>query len=92
MIADVVLSFRVAVVLWGLPGDSRGWPVIVIGLASILAAIAYTGGPFPLGYNGLGDIFVFIFFGLVAVVVRTYVQAFQITWLAFGARCRWAFS
>ncbi len=52
-----------------------GWVVAAIGLASIIAAIAYTGGPYPLGYNGLGDIFVFIFFGLAAVVGTYYVQA-----------------
>lgn len=44
-----------------------GWPFLVIGLTSILAAVAYTGGPYPLGYNGLGDLFVMIFFGFVAV-------------------------
>ena len=52
-----------------------GWPVIAIGIASILAAIAYTGGPYPLGYHGLGDIFVFIFFGVAAVAGTYYVQA-----------------
>jgi 1,4-dihydroxy-2-naphthoate polyprenyltransferase len=52
-----------------------GWPIILIGLAAILAAIAYTGGPFPLGYYGLGDVFVFIFFGLVSVSGTYYVQA-----------------
>jgi len=52
-----------------------GWPVIIIGVASILSAIAYTGGPFPLGYHGLGEIFVFIFFGLASVVGTYYVQA-----------------
>jgi 1,4-dihydroxy-2-naphthoate octaprenyltransferase len=52
-----------------------GLPIILIGLAAIISAIAYTGGPFPLGYHGLGDIFVFIFFGLAAVAGTYYVQA-----------------
>jgi 1,4-dihydroxy-2-naphthoate octaprenyltransferase len=56
-----------------------GWPVIVIGAASIIAALAYSGGPFPLASHGLGDLFVFIFFGLVAVCGTYYVQAFQLT-------------
>ena len=54
-----------------------GWPVLAIGLASILAALAYSGGPFPFGSYGLGDLFVFIFFGLVAVGGTYYVQALQ---------------
>ncbi len=53
----------------------RGWTVIWIGAAAILSAVAYTGGPYPLGYHGLGDIFVFIFFGLAAVAGTYYVQA-----------------
>jgi 1,4-dihydroxy-2-naphthoate polyprenyltransferase len=52
-----------------------GWVVAAVGAASIVAAIAYTGGPYPLGYNGLGDVAVFVFFGLVAVCGTTYVQA-----------------
>ncbi len=52
----------------------RGWVVIAIGAAAIISAIAYTGGPFPLGYYGLGDLFVFIFFGLAAVAGTYYVQ------------------
>jgi 1,4-dihydroxy-2-naphthoate octaprenyltransferase len=53
----------------------RGWVIIAIGLAAIISAIAYTGGPFPLGYYGLGDLFVFIFFGPAAVAGTYYVQA-----------------
>ncbi len=52
-----------------------GWILLPIGIVSIACAIAYTGGPFPLGYHGLGDVFVFIFFGLVAVDTTFYVQA-----------------
>ncbi len=48
--------------------------IIAIGLVSIVAAIAYTGGPYPLGYHGLGDIAVFIFFGVVAVTGTAFVQ------------------
>ncbi len=52
-----------------------GWAIVAVGIASILAGVAYTAGPFPLGYNGLGDLFVFIFFGFVAVCGTAYVQA-----------------
>jgi 1,4-dihydroxy-2-naphthoate polyprenyltransferase len=55
--------------------NAGGWPILAIGVASILAGIAYTGGPLPLGYMGLGDLLVFIFFGLVAVGGTFYVQA-----------------
>jgi 1,4-dihydroxy-2-naphthoate octaprenyltransferase len=51
-----------------------GWPILVIGALSLLAAVTYTGGPWPFGYNGLGDLFVFIFFGLIAVCATFYVQ------------------
>ena len=76
------LTFGLAAVLGGYLAWVAGWPVILIGLASIAAAIAYTGGPFPLGYHGLGDLFVFIFFGLVAVSGTYFVQAMSLSPLA----------
>lgn len=57
-----------------------GWPILVVGVAAILAAILYTGGPFPFGYYGLGDLFVFLFFGLVAVCGTYWVQALALSW------------
>ena len=62
-----------------------GWIVLVIGIASLLFGVLYTGGPYPLGYNGLGDIFVFIFFGFVAVMGTYYVNALQWTTLSAWA-------
>ncbi|MCK6624683.1 MAG: 1,4-dihydroxy-2-naphthoate polyprenyltransferase [Anaerolineae bacterium] len=62
-----------------------GWPIVLIGLLSITAGIAYTGGPFPLGYNGLGDLFVFLFFGLAAVCGTYYVQAGTVSLAAWWA-------
>ena len=62
-----------------------GWPIVAIGVASILSALAYTGGPYPLGYHGLGDVFVFVFFGLVAVCGTYYVESLRlapVAWLA----------
>lgn len=62
-----------------------GWPILAIGILAIISAIIYTGGPFPIGYNGLGEIFVFIFFGPVAVCGTYYVQALGLTpaaWIA----------
>lgn len=59
-----------------------GPAILAIGIASIISAIAYTGGPYPLGYNGLGDVFVFVFFGLVAVCGTVFVQLGSVPELA----------
>jgi 1,4-dihydroxy-2-naphthoate octaprenyltransferase len=56
-----------------------GWPILAIGVAGIVAALAYTGGPFPFGYYGLGELFVFLFFGVAAVCGTYYVQALTLT-------------
>ncbi len=60
-----------------------GWPILVIGLLAILSAIAYTAGPYPLGYHGLADLFVFIFFGPIAVCGTYYLQAGSVSPLAW---------
>ena len=62
-----------------------GWPILVLGLLAIICAVAYTAGPFPLGYHGLGDLFVFIFFGLVGVAGSAYVQTRDLTWFSIIA-------
>ena len=64
-----------------------GWPVVVIGVSSVCCALAYTTGPYPLAYHGLGEIFVFLFFGPVAVCGTTYVQTGSWSSLAFWASC-----
>src|SRR5205823_7003950 len=52
-----------------------GLPILLIGVFSILSGLAYTGGPWPLGYHGLGDLFVFVFFGVLAVTGSALLQA-----------------
>ncbi len=57
-----------------------GWPILLIGAASLVAAVTYTGGPAPYGYRGLGDVICFLFFGVVAVMGAGYVQIEELTW------------
>jgi 1,4-dihydroxy-2-naphthoate octaprenyltransferase len=82
----MLLVFALAALLGLYLAWLGGWPVIILGLAAIVSAIAYTGGPFPLGYYGLGDLFVFIFFGLASVAGTYYVQAKSVSaaawWMA----------
>lgn len=61
---------------------SGAWWLLAVGAAAIAAAWLYTGGPRPYGYAGLGEVFVFVFFGLVAVVGTTYTQTGSITWIS----------
>ena len=67
-------TFALAICVGCYLASIGGWLIVIIGLASIAAGIAYTGGPYPLGYHGFGDIFVFIFFGLIAVPGTYYLQ------------------
>ena len=62
-----------------------GWPIVLIGSVSILCGFLYTGGPWPFGYHGLGDLFVFVFFGLVAVAGTAYLQTLKWSGLAVVA-------
>jgi 1,4-dihydroxy-2-naphthoate octaprenyltransferase len=62
-----------------------GWAMILVGFACVLALLAYTAGPWPLAYNGLGDLFVLVFFGIVAVVFSFYVQTLTFKPLVFVA-------
>jgi len=61
-----------------------GWELLLVGAASIVAGVLYTGGPRPYGYEGLGELFVFLFFGIVAVAGSFFVQTEELVWEAFA--------
>ncbi|MTB30802.1 MAG: 1,4-dihydroxy-2-naphthoate polyprenyltransferase [Actinobacteria bacterium] len=79
------LSFGAASIAGLVLASLSSWWVILIGITSIAAAWGYTGGANPYGYKGLGEVSVFIFFGVVATVGTYYVQTLTITWLACAA-------
>jgi 1,4-dihydroxy-2-naphthoate octaprenyltransferase len=80
----MTLSFGAAAVIGLYLITVGGWPIVTVGVLSIIAAIAYTGGPWPLGYHGLGDLCVFVFFGLVAVIGSAYLQSNTISFTALA--------
>ena len=78
------LSFGVAVGAGIYLITVAGWQLLLVGAASILAGVLYTGGPRPYGYEGLGELFVFLFFGIVAVAGSFFVQTKHLHWEAFA--------
>ena len=78
------VSFGVAVLAGVYLVAVAGWQLLLVGAASILAGVLYTGGPRPYGYEGLGEVFVFLFFGIVAVAGSFFVQVQHLNWEAFA--------
>jgi 1,4-dihydroxy-2-naphthoate octaprenyltransferase len=78
------LTFGVAVLAGVYLIAVAGWQLLLVGAASILAGVLYTGGPKPYGYEGLGELFVFLFFGIVAVAGSYFVQTEHLIWEAFA--------
>jgi 1,4-dihydroxy-2-naphthoate octaprenyltransferase len=78
------VAFGVAVAAGAYLIAVAGWQLLLVGAASIAAGVLYTGGPKPYGYEGLGELFVFLFFGVVAVVGSYFVQVEKLEWEAFA--------
>ena len=78
------VAFAIAVAAGAYLVAVAGWQLLLVGAASIAAGVLYTGGPRPYGYEGLGELFVFLFFGVVAVVGSYYVQVEELEWEAFA--------
>jgi len=74
-----IMIFLLAFLIGGYLVWRGGWPIVLIGILAVASGILYTGGPYPLGYLGLGDVFVFIFFGPVAVAGTYFVQTGEVT-------------
>jgi 1,4-dihydroxy-2-naphthoate octaprenyltransferase len=77
------VAFGLAVLVGVYLVVTAGWQLLLVGAASILAGVLYTGGPRPYGYEGLGEVFVFLFFGLVAVTGTYFAQREELTWESF---------
>jgi 1,4-dihydroxy-2-naphthoate polyprenyltransferase len=78
------VAFGIAVAAGAYLAAVAGWELLLVGAASILAGVLYTGGPRPYGYEGLGEVFVFLFFGVVAVMGSYFVQTEELRWEALA--------
>lgn len=85
MLRAALIAFGLATAVGVYLVARGGAPILLIGLASLLCGVIYTGGPFPLGYRGLGDVFVFAFFGPIAVAGTYWVQALEMDWRPIAA-------
>jgi 1,4-dihydroxy-2-naphthoate octaprenyltransferase len=83
VLVAIYVTFSLAVLCGAYLIAVAGWGLLAVGAASILAGVLYTGGPRPYGYEGLGEVFVFLFFGIVAVVGSWYVQVQTLPWQPF---------
>lgn len=79
------VCFGLAMLLGGYLVWQGGWPILLLGLCSIAAGWSYTGGPRPVAYSALGELFVWLFFGLGAVMGSYYLQTFRLGWNVFAA-------
>jgi len=84
VLTGTYVAFGVAVAAGLYLAAVAGWELLAVGIVSIAAGVLYTGGPRPYGYAGLGELFVFLFFGIVAVTGSYYVQAEELPWEAFA--------
>jgi 1,4-dihydroxy-2-naphthoate polyprenyltransferase len=84
VLVGTYVAFAVAVAAGLYLAAVAGWELLLVGAASILAGVLYTGGPRPYGYEGLGELFVFLFFGIVAVTGSYFVQTEDLRWEAFA--------
>jgi 1,4-dihydroxy-2-naphthoate polyprenyltransferase len=84
VLVGTYVAFGIAVAAGLYLAAVAGWELLAVGAASILAGVLYTGGPRPYGYEGLGELFVFLFFGIVAVAGSYFVQTEELRWEAFA--------
>ena len=91
MLAATGVTFGLALILGLYLVSVGGWPILLIGAISVLAGLLYTGGPWPFGYHGLGDLVCFVCFGVLAVLGTVYLQTLSITpldvWASIPVGC-----